>query len=138
MTEFIKNKLTEKGLKVTPQRMAILESIYNLNNHPTAENIIDYIKKMHPNIATGTVYKVLGALVDNRLIKKVTTEKDVMRYDGVMENHHHLYCQKTESIKDYVDEELDELLQNYFEKKNLSGFQIDEIVLQIKGTFNEH
>lgn len=135
-SEEIRNNLTQKGLKVTPQRIAILEAIYNLKNHPTAENIIDYIKQMHPNIATGTVYKVLGALVDNRLIKKVTSEKDIMRYDGILESHHHLYCQKTDLIKDYVDEELDELLQKYFEKKNMQGFKIDEIVLQIKGTFN--
>ncbi|MDQ1770506.1 transcriptional repressor [Labilibaculum sp. A4] len=136
-SEDIKNKLTEKGLKVTPQRMAILEAIYNLKNHPTAENIIDYIKKMHPNIATGTVYKVLGALVDNRLVKKVKTENDIMRYDGVMKSHHHLYCMESDVIKDYVDEELDELLQNYFEKKNLPGFKIEDIVLQVKGTFNK-
>lgn len=135
--EKIKNKLIEGDLKVTPQRMAILEAIYNLKNHPTAENIIDYIKKMHPNIATGTVYKVLGALVDNQLVKKVKTEKDVMRYDGIMESHHHLYCMESDVIKDYVDEELDELLQNYFEKKNLSGFKIEDIVLQLKGTFNK-
>lgn len=137
-TEEIRNRLTDRGLKVTPQRMAILEAIYNLKNHPTAENIIDYIKKMYPNVATGTVYKVLGVLVENRLIKKVTTEKDAMRYDGIMESHHHLYCQDTELIKDYFDEELDELLQKYFEKKNLPGFKIDNIILQIKGTFQEH
>lgn len=137
-TEDIKNKLTERGLKVTPQRMAILEAIYNLKNHPTAENIIDYIKKMHPNIATGTVYKVLGALVDNRLVKKVKTEKDIMRYDGVMESHHHLYCKESDLIKDYVDEELDELLQNYFKRKNLPDFKIEDIVLQIKGTFDKY
>ncbi|MBK6284365.1 MAG: transcriptional repressor [Draconibacterium sp.] len=136
-TEEIRNKLTDRGLKVTPQRMAILEAIYNLKNHPTAENIIDYIKKMYPNIATGTVYKVLGVLVENRLIKKVTTEKDAMRYDGVMESHHHIYCQETELIKDYFDEELDELLQKYFEKKSLPGFKIEDIILQIKGTFQK-
>ena len=132
----IKNKLIEKGLKVTPQRIAILEAIYNLRNHPTAENIIDYIKEMHPNIATGTVYKVLGALVENELVKKVNTEKDIMRYDGILENHHHLYCMESDLIKDYIDEELDELLKNYFEKKNLSGFKIENIILQIKGKFD--
>ncbi|MCF8369610.1 MAG: transcriptional repressor [Bacteroidales bacterium] len=136
-TEDIRNKLTGKALKVTPQRMAILEAIYQLKNHPTAENIIEYIKKVHPNIATGTVYKVLGVLVDNHLIKKVKTEKDIMRYDGVIENHHHLYCIESDVIKDYVDTELDELLQDYFEKKNLPNFKIEDIVLQIKGTFEK-
>lgn len=136
-TEEIRNKLIEKGLKVTPQRIAILEAIYKLKNHPTAESIIDYIKKMHPNIASGTVYKVLGTLVESHLIKKVKTENDIMRYDGIMESHHHLYCQETDLIKDYFDEELDELLQKYFETRNLEGFRIEDIVLQIKGTFNQ-
>jgi len=132
----IKNRLVEKGLKVTPQRMIILEAIYTLNNHPTAENIIEYIRQEHPNIATGTVYKVLETLIENGLIKKVTTDKDVMRYDGVMENHHHLYCTECDVIEDYYDKELDELLSKYFENKKLPGFEIQEFILQIKGKFD--
>ena len=66
--EEISNKLSEKGLKVTPQRTIVLEAIYNLNKHPTAENIIEHIRKKHPNIATGIVYKVLETLVENNLI----------------------------------------------------------------------
>lgn len=135
--EDIRKKLSDKGLKVTPQRVAILESIYNLNNHPTADNIIAYIRQSHPNIATGTVYKVLETLEENSLIKKVTTDKDVMRYDGVMEDHHHLYCTECNVIEDYVDEELDQLLKEYFKKKKFKGFQIENFVLQIRGTFDK-
>ena len=133
----IKNRLAGKGLKITPQRTAIFEAIYELSNHPTADNIIEFIRQKHPNIATGTVYKVLETLVTNRLIKKVTTDKDVMRYDGIMENHHHLYCSESDLIEDYHDSELDELLRKYFENKHLPGFIIKEFVLQIKGTFNK-
>jgi Fur family peroxide stress response transcriptional regulator len=131
----IRNKLIEKGLKVTPQRIAILEAIVKLNNHPTAENIIDYIRKNHPNIATATVYKVLDALVENGLIKKVKTEKDIMRYDAVMESHHHLYCSESDRIEDYKDNELNELLEKYFEKKKIPDFKIEDIKLQIIGKF---
>lgn len=134
----LRNKLTEKGLKVTPQRMAILEAIYTLDNHPTAENIIEFIKKTHPNISTGTVYKVLGALVEKKIVKKVKTEKDIMRYDGFIENHHHLYCMKSDLIKDFVDEDLDRLLKEYFQKRKFPDFKIEDIVLQIKGTFGKH
>ena len=137
LIENIRNKFSEKGLKITPQRVVILEAIYKLNNHPTADNIIEYIRESHPNIATGTVYKVLDTLVENGLIKKVTTEKDVMRYDGIIENHHHLYCSECNLIEDYRDEELDILLHKHFKSKNIKGFKIDEIVLQIKGTFNK-
>jgi Fur family peroxide stress response transcriptional regulator len=131
----IRNKLIEKGLKITPQRMAILEAIIKLNNHPTAENIIDYIRKNHPNIATATVYKVLDALVEKGLIKKVKTEKDVMRYDAFLEKHHHLYSSDTDRIEDYLDDELNKILENHFAKKGIPGFKIEDIKLQIIGKF---
>jgi Fur family peroxide stress response transcriptional regulator len=131
----IRNKLIEKGLKVTPQRIAILEAIIKLNNHPTAENIIDYIRNNYPNIATATVYKVLDALVANELIKKVKTERDVMRYDAVMESHHHLYCSESDRIEDFVDTELNEIIEKYFEKKKIPDFKIEDVKLQIIGKF---
>ncbi len=133
--EIIRKKLSEKGLKVTPQRICVLEAIYKLKNHPTAEQIIEYIHKSNPNIASGTVYKVLDTLVDKHLIKKVKTDEDAMRYDGIMDPHHHLYCTGNNMIEDYVDQELDKLLNDYFQSKILSGFDIEEIVLQIRGTF---
>ena len=131
----IRNKLIEKGLKVTPQRIAILEAIITLNNHPTAENMIDYIRKNHPNIATATVYKVLDALVANELIKKVKTERDVMRYDAIMESHHHLYCSESDRIEDFVDTELNDMIEKYFEKKKIPDFKIEDVKLQIIGKF---
>lgn len=60
-----------------------------------------------------------------------------MRYDAIMNRHHHIYCARTDRIEDYFDEELDELLQAYFRKKQLQGFKIEDIVLQIKGNFKD-
>ncbi len=131
----IRNKLIEKGLKVTPQRIAILEAIIKLNNHPTAENIIDHIRNNHPNIATATVYKVLDALVANGLIEMVKTSRDVMRYDAVMESHHHLYCSESDRIEDFVDNELNEMIEKYFEEKKIPDFKIEDVKLQIIGKF---
>jgi Fur family transcriptional regulator, peroxide stress response regulator len=135
--DILRKKLSEKGLKVTPQRISILEAVYNLHNHPTADQIMEYIHKSHPNIATGTVYKVLETLVENRLIKKVKTDADVMRYDGVVEPHHHLYSTGGDLIEDYTDRELDDLLIKYFTSKKITGFKIEEIVLQIRGTYDK-
>jgi len=132
----IKNKLSEKELKITPQRLSILEAIYSIN-HPTADDIIKYIRQMHSNIATGTVYKVLETFVEKGLIKKITTEKDVIRYDGLIIHHHHLHSTETVFIEDYIDEELDKMLKEYFEKKKIKGFKIEEVTLQIKGKFNK-
>ena len=131
----IREKLIEKGLKVTPQRIAILEAIIKLNNHPTADNVIDYIRKNHPNIATATVYKVLEVLVNKGLIKKVKTERDIMRYDALLEKHHHLYSSDSDRIEDYLDEELNKTLSSFFEKKEIPGFKIEDVKLQIIGKF---
>lgn len=128
-------KLKGKQLKVTPQRVAILEACYQLNNHPGAENIIHFIKDHHPHISVGTVYKVLDSLVENKLLKRVKTENGIMRYDAVLSSHHHLYCEETDRIEDYVDVELDSILNNYFRGKKMKNFKIKGIKLQITGKF---
>ena len=133
----IRDSFKEKGLKITPQRIAILEAIYKLNNHPTAEDILTHIRIENPNIAKGTVYKVLDTLEENHLVKKVKTDKEIMRYDGVVKNHHHIYCSECDLIEDYYDEELDKLLENHFKNKNIEGFKLEDIVLQIRGTFEK-
>jgi len=135
MLSDIRNKLIEKGLRITPQRITIFEAILKLNNHPTADDIAAFIKQDHPNIATGTVYKVLESLVENGLIKKVKTERDVMRYDAILENHHHLYCAESDRIADYYNEEINELLSEYFRKNGIPDFEIGDIKLQIIGKF---
>jgi Fur family transcriptional regulator, peroxide stress response regulator len=86
-------------------------------------------------ISTATVYKVLDALVENHIIRRVKTDSDVMRYDGIMDKHHHLYCAQTDRIEDYADEDLDLILANHFRKKGIDGFKIEDIRLQIVGKF---
>jgi Fur family peroxide stress response transcriptional regulator len=137
-TEYFREQLKQKGLKVTPQRIAIYEAVVNLKNHPTAENIIDYIKRNHPNISIGTVYKILDSLVENRLLKKVKNEKDVMRYDAILNQHHHLYCSETDKIEDFEDPELDKIIADYFSRKKIKGFKVKDITLQITGEFNNN
>lgn len=131
----VRDRLVEKGLKVTPQRIAILEAIYAMNNHPSAEMIMEYIRDRYPGIASGTIYKVLDVLVEHRLIDRVKTDKDIMRYDGILEKHHHLYSSASEEIKDYKNNELDQLLMDYFKKNSIDGFEIEGIKLQISGRF---
>lgn len=129
----ISNALNEKGLKVTPQRIAILEAVFKLCNHPTAEQVLDYIRKKNPNISLATVYKVLDAFVENGLVKTVKTDKDIKRYDACVEKHHHIYYSESDIIEDYMDAELNDLLEKYFERKQITGFKIEEIKLQIVG-----
>ena len=128
--------LKSSNLKVTPQRIAVLEALNSLKDHPTADKIKEYVVQNHPNIAVGTIYKTLETFVEKGLVKKVKTEKDVMRYDAILEKHHHLYCEDTEHIEDFFDDELNAMLEKYFKKKKIPNFKIKDIKLQIIGTFN--
>lgn len=125
------------GLKVTPQRIEVFEAVAKLRNHPTAENINKYIKSKNPNIATGTIYNNLETLVKCGVIVKVKTDNDIMRYDAVLEKHHHLYSANSNRIEDYVDPELDKLIETHFKNKMIPDFKIADIKLQIVGNFTD-
>ncbi len=133
--ESLKIKLREKGLKATPRRLSILEAIIELKNHPTAEEIYKYIRTQNQNIATATVYKALDIMVARRLINKVETEKQIIRYDAIPEPHHHLYSCESSIIKDYENDEINRILEKYFKKNKIQDFDIEEIKLQIIGKF---
>ncbi|HBG39939.1 MAG TPA: transcriptional repressor [Porphyromonadaceae bacterium] len=136
--QLLQQKLSEKGLKATPQRIAILDAIYTLNNHPTAEQITDFVRAAHPTISIGTIYKTLDTFVKKNVIHKVSTPDEVMRYDGILTPHHHLYHTDSNVITDYVNEELDELLKTFFEKHAIEGYEINSVKLNIYGNSNEH
>ncbi len=60
-----------------------------------------------------------------------------MRYDAILENHHHLYCSKSDRIEDYNDEELNHLLSEFFKNKGVPNFHIEDIRLQVIGKFTD-
>ncbi len=130
----ISKKISESGLKVTPQRVAVMQALEKLN-HPRADEIYREVAQTIPNLSPTTVYNVLDVLVSKNIIRKVKTEADVMRYDAVPDHHHHMYCLESDRVEDYFDPELDALLSDYFKKKNLEGFRLREIKLQIMGEF---
>jgi Fur family transcriptional regulator, peroxide stress response regulator len=129
--------LAENNLKVTPQRTAVLEVILGLENHPTADDIVDYLRLNFPHVPIGTVYKILDAFVEKGIVKKVKTDNGIIRYDAILEPHHHLYCSDSELIEDYYDEELNNILNEYFRKKRIPNFTIEDFKLQIVGKFKD-
>jgi Fur family peroxide stress response transcriptional regulator len=130
----IATEIQEAGLKVTPQRVSVMQCLYKLN-HPRAEEIYSEVSQNIPGLSATTVYNVLDALVEKGIIKRVKTEKGVMRYDAVADHHHHMYCMSTDRVEDFFDPELDNLLQNYFQKKEIKGFRLEDIKLQLMGKF---
>jgi Fur family transcriptional regulator, peroxide stress response regulator len=129
--------LSEKGLKITPQRTTILEIILNLNNHPTAENIVEHLRIFHPSISLSTVYKNLETFSSRGIIQKVKVTGDKLRFDPVTDWHHHLYCPDSDRIEDFYDCDLNRILYDYLKIKKIPDFKAEEIRLQINGKFTD-
>lgn len=131
----IRELIASRGLKVTPQRVIVLHSLHRLRSHPAAENLIEYIRSEQPNIAVGTIYYILETFTEKGLIRKVKTECDVMRYDAILDKHHHLHYTDSDKIADYYDEDLNVILEEYFRQKNIPNFKVEEINLHITGHY---
>lgn len=133
--ELLKIKLRKKGLKATPRRVSILEAIIELNNHPAADEIIKHLKKRDLHISTATVYKALDIMASKKVIIRVETGTNIVRYDAVLMPHHHLFSNESTIIEDYENEELNKILREYFRKIKFRDFEIEDIKLQIIGKF---
>ncbi len=129
----IKSIFKDLDIKSTSPRLVIYESLMKFKEHPSAEEIYLNIHKKHPSISVATVYKTLDLLVQNNLASKVVTAEDKVRYDARTDQHIHLYCEKTNKIKDYEDPALELMVKNYLVKKGIPNFKINQIQINIKG-----
>jgi len=92
--------LRDKGLKVTPQRLAIYDLLVNTTAHPSAEAIYEKVRQQYPSISFNTVYKTLEALGQRGLIRRLSAAENVYRYDADTRPHGHLVCLKCGRIDD--------------------------------------
>ncbi len=133
-----RERIAAGNLKVTPQRVVILETLIKMGDHPTADMLYARLHKKEPNISMGTVYKTLETLSQQGIINKVKSDSSHLRYDAIIDNHHHLFCSDTNNITDYFDNELDLMLSDYFKNKNIPGFNIEDVKLQIIGRYSDN
>ena len=95
------DQIRQSGLRVTPQRRAILELLANDDSHPTAEQVYQRVLAVMPDVSRTTVYNTLGELSD---LGELTPVHDVseggQRYDTNSEAHRHLYCVECHSLID--------------------------------------
>lgn len=130
----LKEALSGAGLKATQQRLVIYQCLMASDSHPTAEEIFEQVRPANPSISLGTVYKTLETLVESQLAQKVPVSESKMRYDARMEAHHHIYCTNTGEIIDFQDKELETIIRNYLEAKQIKNLSVQNFNLQIRGS----
>lgn len=115
--------LKEKGLKVTPQRLAVYSALTNTKSHPSAEDIHKMLIADNPSISLATVYKTLDSFKTAGLIKELNLCFEHSNYDADMSDHQHIVCTKCSHIFD-VCYKPDKAIHEEVEKQ--SGFKISD------------
>lgn len=113
----VERLLKEKGLKVTRQRMAVLEVMEACpQEHLTAEEIFELVKADCPDIGLATVYRTIQLLNGLHLIDRINFDDGFVRYEmgSALESagrhrHHHLICIKCGKVISFQDDLCEEL-----------------------------
>lgn len=115
--ELLKERLREKGLKVTHQRLLVLSVLErNSGSHLTAEDIYEQVSEDYPEIGLATVYRTLQLLWDMQLVDRISLNDGCVRYEighllqgESKHNHHHLICRSCKKIIPFDEDLLDDL-----------------------------
>ena len=102
MRESIIKKLKEKGLKLTSQRLAIIEVLVDMTPiHPSADLIYQEARKKGKRLSLSTVYATLNQLSKHGIIKMLEFDRMENRYEANTAEHINLICRGCKKIMDY-------------------------------------
>jgi Fur family transcriptional regulator, peroxide stress response regulator len=122
------SNLKNKGVKVTPQRIAIIDFLEKNKIHPTAEEIYENVSKAFPSISLATIYNTLEKLEEIGELKKIKiSDENKVNYEAIMEPHHHFYCRSCKKIFDI------DVKCSFSALKEVEGNKIEEIHGYFKG-----
>jgi len=100
--------LRDEGLRITPQRMAIVDYLLKTEDHPSADLIHKVVRKRYPMVSLSTVYKTLDLLKEKKLVNEIEVEGEA-RFDAHTDEHINLVCMNCGKIDDVDEESLKEI-----------------------------
>ena len=101
-----------KGLRLTTQRRAIIDTVFNTEEHFTAEQLLDWSRRRDKSVSRSTVYRTLPLLTESGLVREIDFGKDYKFYDpnyANRPNHNHIVCQDCERIVEFESEKIEKL-----------------------------
>lgn len=123
------SRCAEAGKPLTIQRRAVLRTLFEATDHPTADTVFERVAKQVCGLSRATVYRSLETLAELGLARKVSHEGVGVRFDGRVDKHHHMICRSCGVIRDFEDSELDDL-----EPHTPSDFVVDDVSVTCLGT----
>lgn len=92
--------LKQSNLRMTRQRMVILEELRKVNTHPSADEVYEMVRKRLPRVSLGTIYRNLEILSGSGEIQKLDSGSSLKRFDGRADCHHHIRCERCDRLAD--------------------------------------
>ncbi|WP_228197948.1 Fur family transcriptional regulator [Poseidonibacter antarcticus] len=120
--------LKEYDLKVTPQRVAIVEELY-LNGHMNIDDLYKKLLTKFPSISLATIYKNINAMLEKVFLSEVKIPNTKSVFELVKTEHAHLVCSSCGNIED-ITLNVSSVLE---EVNSLSKFKIDSTNLVLTG-----
>lgn len=124
------DKLKSVGIRMTPQRYAILSFLMETTSHPTADEIFKHLEHQFPSMSVATVYNNLKVFKEAELIRELTYGDASSRFDGNTADHYHCICTDCGRI---VDFDYPPLTALEAEAESSSGFAITSHRLEFYG-----
>lgn len=130
-TEFIEY-IRSRGMRVTPERMALLEEVYRQHGHIDADQILDGLKAAGQKVSRATVYRNLDLLVECGLVQRQRLAGSRFLYEHVHpgQKHDHLACRRCGRMVEFVSPSIQAMLN---EICRAHGFAREGRQLQILG-----
>lgn len=126
-----KQMIRAMNLKVTDQRLAILESLHEGRAHVTAQEVYEAVSERFPEIGFATVYRFLRTLTENGFVTEVRMGGLPARYEMTPKSHHdHLTCVTCGEICEFENSHIEELQEKVAKQ---FGFQLTSHVLELYG-----
>lgn len=107
--ERLKAVARAKGIKLTAQRLEIFRELASTDEHPSADKIFRAVQQRLPTVSLDTVYRTLWMLHDLGLVTTVGPEREAVRFDANLDQHHHYICVQCGLVRDFESTELDAL-----------------------------
>ncbi|MCL2727048.1 MAG: transcriptional repressor [Bacteroidales bacterium] len=122
------------GMKVTPQRVAILEALQSLGHAPTDE-IIRKVQELSPYISPATIYNTLEKFVQEKMISRIPTDGNKTFFDITEHPHIHLVSEDHTKMADLEDDKLQQVVEEYLAKIPIPGFKMNRVQVVLIGRF---
>ena len=122
------NLLKEYDLKVTPQRVAIVEELFK-NGHMNIDDLYKKLLSKFPSVSLATIYKNINAMVEKVFLSEVKIPNSKSVYELVKTEHAHLVCSCCGNIEDIMLDPSSIIS----EVSTLSSFKIDSTNIVLSG-----